>query len=73
MIMLQLQRAISTIAQLIHHPLREEQISHVCMHCDKLLKGPKDRKYPSHGICNECMEKFYPEVVEEDLNEPAVA
>lgn len=69
---LPLRRAIVILAQVIEYPLREEDITSVCMHCDRLLKGPKSRKYLSHGICNECMEKFYPEVAD-NVEEPAAA
>jgi len=29
------------------------------------MKGPKESEHISHGICDECFEKYYPEVVEE--------
>lgn len=68
-----LRRAIVILAQVIEYPLQEKDITTVCMHCDKLLKGPKSRQHLSHGICNECMEKYYPEVVYQDQDESAVA
>jgi len=72
---LHLKRAIVIISQLLTHAPHEKDITSVCMFCDKLLRGPESRKYLSHGICNECLEEHYPEVVdaENDYKQPAVA
>lgn len=37
----------------------------ICMHCKEKIgtkrdNDPKKRGIPSHGICNECLEKHYP-------------
>jgi len=73
-----LKRAITILSRLLLQSLREEDISYVCMHCDKLMRGPKNRKDQSHGVCKECFEKYYPDIddgEELDLEQekPAVA
>ena len=51
----------------LEYPIAEEDISYVCQYCGNFIRGkwPVDPQRTSHGICDDCLRKLYPEVAEE--------
>jgi len=54
--------------------LQPEDITTVCMHCKKVLKPSttygEDSPHVSHGICQKCLQEFYPEFYKRKYGSP---